>query len=276
MFSPYVLVGFVHIAHIVGIIVHPLYEFSWRVDRKFARIGYVYLASLPLFGRYKDNTVGATVSIDGTRSSILQHRYRLYIVRVYIRKAHLHTVYHDEWARVVQRSHTTNVDTHALGVRATRALHHLNACCHACQGLCCCGYRARKSLFLEVHRGHRPRKIHLLLGTITHYYHLVEVVTFGHHGHVQVTRSVQCLRLKAHTRQGNLTVVAFQSELKPTLCIGNTAIGGTLFYDVHAYERLTQVVDNPTCYNFVLLSYGHCAIAHVLQTGITGKSRRHA
>ena len=239
-----------------------------------ARVGDLRAHLQSALRRDEDNAVGSTHTVDGGRSSILQHGYALYVFSGKLRHLAdrtLDTV--DEYHRVVLRSIAQGADTtHAnlwvvvTGLSTVQLQH--NAWQAALQQVRRVG-NGQVAHFREVNGGHRTRQVGFLRCAVADDHHLIQGFHVFVEGDVEgfAGTEVHFLRTEAHIRDVELTGVdAFQREL--TVEIGHCAAVGAYDLDGGADDGLSVMVNDLSLDNSILLNSLHARSArkHRLRT----------
>ena len=201
------------------------------------------LAHLTLLGRYEDDTVGGTGTVDSTRGSILQHLNRLNIAGVDALHTILvgrHTVDDVEGLGAVDGSDTTDAD-HRLGTRLARGRGDVHTCGHTLQGILGAQTRlAAEVVGTDLRDGGRHDA--LLLHTVADDDHVLQCLAVLLQCDIHVVTGVHLLRDVANiTNNNRCTLADLNGEV--TIEVGDGAILRVSFLDDRCSDdRFTKVV----------------------------------
>ena len=210
------------------------------------------LAFLTLLRGNEDDTVGSTSTIDGSRSGILQYVDALDVVwiqtvQTVIGCTRNNSVDNEEWGRLTDGSHTTDVHLESLAwlSRALCDVHTGSLALQCSQRVC----RVHLRNVLTLHRNVGTGEQFLLLNTITDNNHLFQCVVLLHvHVDDGLIANLDFLALEAHVRH-HQSCTLWHIEREVTVCVGNCTSTSTFHLDGGSHQR-THVVHNSTCHLF--------------------------
>ena len=214
-------------------------------------VGYLRLSLMALLGRDENDTVGGARTVDGGRSSILEHVHALNVGRVEIVKVALHAVDEHERLRAARGAYTSYI-YFITAARHTRRLRELHARRTALQG----GKRidsAKLGYLVALHlHGSTGDKL-FLLHAIANDHHIVErmgiVLQRDRQG---LTADTHILRLRSYiTDVQHSTLRRVNGEV--AIDVGHCSLFCRLILHSGSDDGLTLAVDHSTLYSTGIL-----------------------